>query len=218
MIYNILRLNEEEREFVKERYPQIDIDNLNLPAEGMSSVTNMDMLGSAIRYDSERKAFGNEKDKILSESILKKIGYYKSHDGRTLVEDYNIDIMCERADELATKAIGRKIRGELFRIDQTINFVRNIKSQLQSEEDLHKLAVCLGIYFGETVLKKDLLVKGYDWEKTNGYLLIVSPLKEEVFDPIDFVYTKVKFNDISEDLTGTCSDYYYRFLEEIGNQ
>lgn len=218
MIYNILRLNEEEREFVKERYPDIDVDNLNLPAEGMSSVTNMEMLGSMIRYDREHNVFKTDEAKALPEEILKKIDFYKTHDGRTYIEGYNIDSMCERADDLAKKAIGKKIEGMFFRIDQTINFVRNIKSQLRSEEDLYKLAVCLGICFGETALKKDLLVKGYDWEKTNDYLLIVSPLREEVFDPIDFVYTKVKFNNASEDLTGTCDDHYYHFLEQIDNQ
>lgn len=47
----------DEIEFIKEKYPNVDVDNLDLPALGMSSVTSLDLLKASIKSDIEYKNF-----------------------------------------------------------------------------------------------------------------------------------------------------------------
>ena len=53
MEYNKLRLKQEEIDFIKTRYQDVDYDNLMYLVEGMSTIRNIDMLISSLDYDIE---------------------------------------------------------------------------------------------------------------------------------------------------------------------
>ena len=61
---SIIRLNEYEYHFVKEYYPDVDPDHLLLPAFGLSSVTNMDLLESSLKYDIENQVLDRYPDPL----------------------------------------------------------------------------------------------------------------------------------------------------------
>ena len=86
MEYNKLRLKQEEIDFIKTRYQDVDYDNLMYLVEGMSTIRNIDMLISSLDYDIEHKDFtalGENADKqalvLLCKDIKDKAVYYRDH-------------------------------------------------------------------------------------------------------------------------------------------
>ena len=79
---SIIRLNEYEYHFVKEYYPDVDPDRLLLPAFGLSSVTNMDLLESSLKYDIENQVLDRYPDPLhalgMMIDIKRKIDAYKT--------------------------------------------------------------------------------------------------------------------------------------------
>ena len=68
--------------FVKEYYPDVDPDHLLLPAFGLSSVTNMDLLESSLKYDIENQVLDRYPDPLhalgMMIDIKRKIDAYKT--------------------------------------------------------------------------------------------------------------------------------------------
>lgn len=216
MISNRLRLNKEELEFVEKRYPEIRMDNLLYLAEGMSSLTYLDLLLSSLRYDLEHEGFkGDEKAVPISKEILRKADYFKKHNGRNYVKGFDPDSLCEKAEKFSEKALGTKIENEFYRIDQLINYIRPIKNRLKSEKDLQRIAIYLGVKLGEMMLEKGLLECGFDWNfrKDIGNPCLCGQHTDIICDPIAFLYRKLRFDSSYEDDQGTASDYFYNFLD-----
>ena len=211
MINTKLKLNELQKEYINDNY-NVDLENPSFPAPGMGTVTNLDMLISALKYDKEHNYpnYPDELDKQAAEQICNDIYsiavYYKEHDGRNYVKGYDIDDMCKRADRLSEIILNQPIEDNIFRIDQIINFIRNNKDV--TEEKINEI---LGIRFGEIMLKDSLLEKGYDWIYSNSrnYPVIFKE-KETVIDPIDFVTRKLEY-DSNKEYIGALEDFYYDY-------
>ena len=54
-----LMFTDEERRFVKERYPAADLDNLNMPVMGLASISSMEYLESSLKSDIETGNFAD---------------------------------------------------------------------------------------------------------------------------------------------------------------
>lgn len=72
-----LMLSDEEREFVRERYPGADLDDLSMPVAGLSDVTSLEYLDYSLRSDIENNGFkesGDPQETLeMARMILKKI-------------------------------------------------------------------------------------------------------------------------------------------------
>lgn len=68
-----MNLSKEELSFIKERYTDVDVDNLLLPALGMYSVTSLELLKASIKYDLEYKNFEDCLDPLEALNICKSI-------------------------------------------------------------------------------------------------------------------------------------------------
>ena len=213
---NRLRLTNKEYEVLEKRYPDIDMDNLMLPMEGMSTITNLDMLISSLNYDIENKKV-DEKDLPLCIEAKKKAEYFKTHKGKNYVPGFDSEKMAKKADEIAVKALGVPIGEDMYRIDQLINYIRSIKDEDGNEKELILLAMYLGSKLGELMLNETVLNAGYDWDKTQKYKYpcLCNPRSDLICNPISFVYTKLKYSSSAEDSSGTTGDFYYRFLDLI---
>ncbi|MBQ6335007.1 MAG: hypothetical protein IJI46_08075 [Erysipelotrichaceae bacterium] len=213
---NRLRLTLEEDKLIKERYPDIDMDNLLLPVEGMATITNLDMLVSDISFDIENKKLPQE-ELVLGKGIKEKAEFFKKHQGKNYVPGFDFDRYCQRADEVALKALGEPIGNDMYKIDQLINYIRNRKDEKTQDKQLVTLAVYLGTKLGDLLLDEKVLNAGYDWDRVKKYKYpcICNPQTELICNPISFLYSKLKYNSSAEDNSGTTSDFYYRFLELI---
>ena len=219
MEYNRLRLNKEELQLIKKRYPQIDYSNLMFLVEGMSTLRNVDILISSLEYDIEHKELPNE-DLPLAQSIKEKAVYYRDHNGKNYVKGFNTDLFCKKADEICMRAINEVIGNDFYKIDQSINYLRSIKNRFPSDKELWKVCFCLGTKLGELMLDDKLLSLGFDWSmvKPKKYPSIIEPQNGLNVDPILFVFNKVKAQGSYEENLQTSSDLYYRFLEEVDKQ
>ncbi|MBQ3994540.1 MAG: hypothetical protein II638_06765 [Erysipelotrichaceae bacterium] len=223
MEYNKLRLKQEEIDFIKKRYQDVDYDNLMYLVEGMSTIRNIDMLISSLDYDIEHKdfsEFGENNDKealvLLCKDIKDKAVYYRDHNGKNYVKGFNADLFCQKADEIANAAIGEPIGKDIYKIDQSINYVRSIRERLDRQK-LWNLSVYMGTKFGELMLDEGLLDLGFDWDMVDAkkYPIIIEPLKKRNIDPIRFIFDKVSLDQSTPDSIGTCSDFYYRFMDSL---
>ena len=224
MGYNRLRLDEDELAFLRERYPQVDYENLMYLVEGMSTIRNIDILISSLDYDIEHREFPECKDEDernaqteLCRQIREKAVYYRKHNGKNRVSGFDTEAYCKKADEISNIAIGETIGNDIYKIDQSINYIRSIIDRFDSDRKLWNIAVYLGTKFGELMLDDQLLSLGFDWEmmENRKYPVIMEPVKKLNIDPIRFVFDKIRSKDPSGALRGTCSDLYYRFLDQI---
>ncbi len=224
MKYNRLRLNNEESSFVKERYKQIDFNELMSLAEGMSTIRNIDMLLSSLDYDIEHKEFGDSADilekehyVLLCKGIRDKALYFRDHNGKNEVSGFAVDALCKRADEISNVAINEPIGKDIYKIDQAINYIRSIVERFDTKQKVWNIAVYLGTKLGELMLDEDLLNYGFDWDITGNkkYPVIIDADRSVSIDPIRFVYDKLRSDPSRPDTRGTCSDFYYRFLDQI---
>lgn len=211
MAKNRIRLTNQEYEFVRNRYKEIDLDNLFMPAEGLSSLTNLDMLAATMKYDLDDKNL----DHSFMEILYKKVLYFKNSDGRNFVERFNISNYIDKANKISQRVLNSDLK-EIYQLDQLINYIRNIED-LTEEEIIDELAMCLGTAFGELVLVNGLLDYGYDWDivYTHNHPVICDSDENNIFDPIDFMYTKLSMDKDDRDMLGTCSDLAYDFEEAV---
>ena len=213
---NRLRLTKQEAELVVERYPDIDMEDLLMPVEGMSTVTNLDMLISSLNYDIENKK-ADVKDLPVLEEIKAKASFFRTHKGKNYLAGFDSDRLCRKADEIAMKAIGEPIGQDLYKIDQLINYIRSIKDEDENEKELILLAMYLGTKLGDIMLSEEALNAGYDWDRVKKYKYpcITNPQSSMICNPISFIYSKLKYRSSAEDKAGTTGDFYYRFLDLI---
>jgi len=72
-----LMLSDEERTFVKERYPGADLDDLSMPVAGLTDVTSLEYLDYSLKSDLKNGGFKECSDTLgalkMAEVILKKI-------------------------------------------------------------------------------------------------------------------------------------------------
>ena len=215
MVDNRLRLTKAELEMIGKRYPDIPLDHLMYLAEGMSSLTYLDMLLSSLRYDLEHEGFRDDGEAAqTARSVITKADYYKKHNGRNYVEGFDPELYAGKADRLCEKALGCRI-DDLYRIDQLINYTRPIRNRFRSEKDLKKIAVYLGSKLGEIMLEKGLLEKGFDWNfpKKGSNPCICSPDLDLYCDPMAFVHRKLSYDSSAEDMEGTAEDFCYNFID-----
>ena len=214
---NILKLSRYELDLVEKRYPDIRMDELLYPAAGMATVTYLDFLMSHISHDLESGNYGSLDEKMALEEIRKKGNYNKNHSGRNYVRDFDPDANCAKADKIARKAFNDEIGDDMYKIDQLINYIRGLKDGSETDQMIRALAVNLGTKLGEMMLKDGLLRKGFDWERVDGedYPCLVAPHIDVACSPIIFIYKKLLYNSSSEDMDGTCSDFYYIFQDTV---
>lgn len=220
MISSRLKLNKIQKEYIEDNY-NVDIENPSFPYPGMSSITNLDVLISAVKYDKEHNYpnYPEQEDKevanLLCNEILEIAQYYKIHNGRSLVKGYDVETICSKVDELSLKTIDTPIENEIFRIDQLINYLRNIKKEL-TEDVINAFGISLGIKFGETMLQISLLEKDYDWinSKDKKYPILYKDDDTETIDPIGFVQNKLKYDNSNQDHEGSCTDFFDKYNQE----
>ena len=219
MEYNRLRLSDDEVAFVKKRYPQVDYENLMYLADGMSTIRNIDLLISSLDYDLQHAASVTEDllgqdPEIFCKEIRDKAVYYRDHNGKNLVRGFNTDSYCKKADEISMAAIGEPIGSDMYKIDQSINYIRSISERFDTDKKIWNIAVYLGTKLGELMLNEELVARGFDWDivEPKKYPEIVEPRLNVRVDPIRFVYDKLKGESAFE---GNCSDLFYRFLDKI---
>ena len=219
LIDNKLNLTPQERDFIRTYYPEVDPDNPDLAATGMSSITNIDLLESTMRYDFGNQRFGSDRDLLkLYNSISGKINRYKGKRQKPQIRGFDVDSLCFKADRICQMATESVIGNDMFRIDQTINYMRTIKNEYAIEEYIFSVANCLGCKFGEIMLDESLFKLGFDWVPYENYPVLLNREDMIVCDPISFIFNKLVCDTTAEDQEGTCSDFYYRFLEKLDQQ
>lgn len=222
MEYNRLRLNDDELAFVLKRYPQVDYNNLMYLAEGMTTIRNIDLLISSLDYDLQHitslsDELSGQDPEAFCREIRDKAVYFRDHNCRHYVRGFNPELYCKKADEIAMAALGEEIGNDIYKIDQSINYVRSISDRVDSDKKLWNIAVYLGTKLGELMLDNGLSDKDYDWDivEPKKYPEIIDTRLNMKIDPIRFVYDKLKGNSAFE---GNCSDLYYRFLDRIESE
>ena len=72
-----LMLSDEERAFIKKRYPLADLNDLGMPVMGLSDVTSLEYLYNSISFDIECGSFEGFDDgkhlREVAEMIIRKI-------------------------------------------------------------------------------------------------------------------------------------------------
>ena len=68
--------NEEETEIIKKRYPIVDLENLDIPPVGLSTISSLDYLESAVKFDITNNSGSSDSAEILL-SIARKISIAK---------------------------------------------------------------------------------------------------------------------------------------------
>ncbi len=224
MGYNRLRLNEDELAFLREHYPEVDYENLMDFVEGMATIKNIDILISSLDYDIENREYSDKwgEDERnarveMCRQIREKADYYRKHNGKNYVKGFDSSAYCYKADEISKIAVGEEIGSDIYKIDQSINYIRSIIDRFDNDKKLWNIAVYLGTKYGELMLDEKLLSLGFDWEMTENrkYPVIMEPVRKLNIDPIRFVFDKIRSKELDGALRGTCSDLYYRFLDQI---
>ena len=210
----ILRLTDEESQFVKNRYPFINYDEILCYADGMTSMTNLDLMIMSIRSDMSN--FSDE-TKAMASSIIDKAEYFKNHNGQNRLEGYDLDYYCEMAEQIGKRALNTRIGNDIFKIDQIINFIRMIKKEAEEEGMLERIAMTIGIKLGTIMLSDKLADINYDWNIVEGYdyPCICNDKGKFKCDVIGFIKKKLEIDSSTEDNIGTCSDFYFALLDSI---
>ena len=218
-------LNNEELEFIKDRYPDVDTDNFELLAAGLSSNTNLDILEGSVRYDIEQKDFSDGRYKGCDDgldafymclNIKKKIEKYRKNLGRTLIAGFDIEQLCKEADAMSRRAFGAGIGTEIYRNDRTVdNLLDIIPYSDDPELERTKSARCLGTSFGEFMLKDYFLKEGYDWCMVDEYShpVICKPETRIIIDPIGFIQDRLE--EKIERRSISCENFYWNKKDVI---
>ena len=211
---SVLRLTEEELSFAKKRYPNVNFDEITMFADGMIYMTNLDLLILSIKTELSSL---NEEDKVLCNSIIKKAEYFKEHGYRNRLEGYDIDELCEIADQMSLKVLDEKIGNDIFRIDQLINLLKSMRQQIEENNMLDRTVMIIGIKLGTIMLEDKLAKLGYDWDMVEGYEYPCICNCKGAFkcDVLSFVKQKLLVDYGEMDELGNCTDFYYALLETI---
>lgn len=73
---NRIGFSEKEAELIKQRYPIVDLENLDIPPVGLSTISSLEYLESAIKFDISNNSETSDFEEILL-SIARKIGISK---------------------------------------------------------------------------------------------------------------------------------------------
>ena len=73
---NRISFSEEETELIKQRYPIVDLENLDIPPVGLSTISSLEYLESAIKFDISNNSETSDSTETLL-SIARKIGIAK---------------------------------------------------------------------------------------------------------------------------------------------
>ena len=211
---SVLRLTEEELSFAKKRYPNVNFDEITMFADGMIYMTNLDLLILSIKTELSSL---NEEDKALCNSIIEKAEYFKEHGYRNRLEGYDIDELCEIADQMSLKVLDEKIGNDIFRIDQLINLLKSMRQQIEENNMLDRTVMIIGIKLGTIMLEDKLAKLGYDWDMVEGYEYPCICNCKGAFkcDVLSFVKQKLLVDYGEMDELGNCTDFYYALLETI---
>lgn len=80
-MYTNIIFSDDELTFIKERYPNVDMEDLSMPALGMLSVTSFELLKSSVKSDVEYMDFEDCDDPLsaiyLCNSIERKLDSYE---------------------------------------------------------------------------------------------------------------------------------------------
>ena len=211
---SILRLTEEELKFAKKRYPNVNFDEITMFADGMIYMTNLDLLMLSIKTELSSMS---EEDKALCSSIIDKAEYFKNHGFRNRLEGYDVDELCQIADQMSLKVLDEKIGNDIFRIDQLINLLRLMKEQIKENNMLDRTVMIIGIKLGTIMLEDKLAKLGYDWGIVEGYEYPCICNSKGAFkcDVLSFVKKKLLVEFGQTDEFGNCTDFYYALLETI---
>ena len=211
---SVLRLTKEELSFAKKRYPNVNFDEITMFADGMIYMTNLDLLILSIKTELSSL---NEEDKTLCNSIIEKAEYFKEHGYRNRLEGYDIDELCEIADQMSLKVLDEKIGNDIFRIDQLINLLKSMRQQIEENNMLDRTVMIIGIKLGTIMLEDKLAKLGYDWDMVEGYEYPCICNCKGAFkcDVLSFVKQKLLVDYGEMDELGNCTDFYYALLETI---
>ena len=214
MKYSVLRLTDEELAFAKSRYPGVNFSEITMFADGMISMTNLDLLLMSIKADLNALT-GENKD--LCNSIIDKANYFKTHNYRNKLEGYDIDNLCEIADQMSFKVLNARIGTDIFRIDQLINLIRSMKDQILENNMFDRTVMIIGIKFGTIMLEDRLVNLGYDWNLVEGYEYPCICNSKGAFkcDVLSFIKEKLLLDPGEMDEYGNCTDFYYALLETV---
>ena len=211
---SVLRLTKEELSFAKKRYSNVNFDEITMFADGMIYMTNLDLLILSIKTELSSL---NEEDKTLCNSIIEKAEYFKEHGYRNRLEGYDIDELCEIADQMSLKVLDEKIGNDIFRIDQLINLLKSMRQQIEENNMLDRTVMIIGIKLGTIMLEDKLAKLGYDWDMVEGYEYPCICNCKGAFkcDVLSFVKQKLLVDYGEMDELGNCTDFYYALLETI---
>ena len=76
---NSIAFSEREAEIIRKRYPIVDLENLEMPPVGLSTISSLDYLESAVKFDITNSAESTELTGDLL-SIAEKIKIHKEED------------------------------------------------------------------------------------------------------------------------------------------
>lgn len=78
----MISLNESELSFIKEFYPDVDGEHLDMPVLGLASVSSLDLLESSLKYDIESQNLERFPNPLHALSMMidikRKIDAYKN--------------------------------------------------------------------------------------------------------------------------------------------
>lgn len=238
---NIIELDEEELEFVKYRYSDIDSENLLDHLPGMEVLTYLDKLETLIKNDIEDLsivAFDYEEYQLMLNQlkerddwperqytwrmlfrVKKKIDHYRRYGSRKmdpdLPKEFMIENYCKQADELARKCIGVGI-GNTYTdkcIERIDMTIFYLKSldRYMDHDSCWNCAVLLGTKLGELMLEDKLKTMGYEWHMDEHF---DSPV---IMNPDDNTAANpigkiLKILESEDNDEGTCKSFYDTFL------
>ena len=211
---SFLRLTQRELNFAKNRYPGVNFDEITMFADGMVSMTNIDLLILSIKAD--LNSIDADK-KELCESILDKAEYFRQHNYRNKLDGYDLDELCEIADQMSMKVLNARIGNDIFRIDQLINLIRSMRQQIEDSNMFDRTVLIIGIKFGTIMLEEKLTTIGYDWNIVDGYEYPCICNSKGIFkcDVLSFVKQKLLIEPGEVDELGNCTDFYYAVMETV---
>ena len=238
---NILVLSDDEIEFIENRYPDIDMDNLLDRLPGMEVLTYLDKLEALIKNDIEDLriiAFDYEEYQAMLNqlksrddwperqyawkmlfSVGNKITHYRKYGSRQLDQDlpkeFTIEQYCKQADDLARKCIGVGI-GNTYTdicIERIDKTIFYLKSlgRYLDPDSCWDFAVLLGTKLGELMLEDKLKERGYEWRMNDSFDVPVIGSNNDK-SAINPIGKILKILESKGNDEGTCKDFYEIFL------
>ena len=68
-----LMLSDEERSYISEIYPNVDLDDLGMPVMGLTNVTSLEYLDVCLKFDIETNDFRGKFDPEIARVMSKTI-------------------------------------------------------------------------------------------------------------------------------------------------